>query len=606
MPPTACPASRLARTASTASTALSSLLLSLGSAGADTGWELHSRGTATVGTMIRVGGPDPDSYGTLSAARLGMPPGHLGPNAGGANLNFAANRPVSTVVKAVLDLDLHRADSGLFVRARGWYDDELSQGERPYGNYPNGFRGGVPLSDEGFARAARFSGLELAEVYGYQRSRGEGCQAELKLGRQVQRWGVASWLGTGVNQLNPLDLAAYARPGNLNDREGRVPLGMLSVELQAGEQWTLRGALPYEFRPQVQPGCGTFFSALGAVATGCNHANVLGTFDEPTSLANGLYAHRLDDQRPARGSEFALTASYRPRPALELAAYWLRLHHRAGAVRVRNADLGPSFGTVASRLSDPAGVRYFLTYPEAVSTFGASVDYRPQPGQRWYAELAHRANQPIMLNSSDLIAAFAGRQASGALNLARGTNALPPGALYDGFDRFPVTALTLGGQWALSAAPLLLLTAEVGLSRVQGLPNPGQLRYGRSDEFNVAQVDGGLPCVDRSQAQRNCAQQGFVTPQSWGYRLQLNSRLPQPWLGARWQPSLHFAHDVRGYAFDGSFFAGRKTLRPGLRAEWKEGGQDYFAEAQLTRQFANPYYVLSDRNYLTLVAGVNF
>lgn len=575
-----------------------------------TGWEAELHGTATFGTMIRVGSPDPDNYGNLSAARLGLPPGRLGANSGGSDLNFSANRPVSTVVKAVADLTLKRADHGLFARARGWYDQELSRGNRPYGNYPNGFSSGIPLSDEGFARAARFSGLELAEVYGFQHLRGDDWQADIRLGRQVQRWGVASWLGTGVNQLNAFDLAAFARPGNLNDREGRVPLGMLSVELHAGERWTLRGALPYEFRPQVLPGCGTFFSALGALASGCNFSSVLASQDEPTALANGLYVHRLNDQPTSHRRELALQLSHRPLPTLELSAYWLHLTSRAGTIQVRNADLGPGFGTLTSRLSDPAGVAYQLIYPEALRTTGVSLDYRPQPGQRWYAELGHRANQPLMLNASDLIAAFIGRQPGGALNLARGVNTLPPGAFYDGFDRFPVTALTLGGQWAIPPATALpwplLLSAEVGVSRVQGLPDPGRLRYGRSDEYGIARIDGGAACSETTPAQRSCARQGFITAQAWGYRLQLNSRLPRPWLGARWQPSLHFAHDVRGYAADGLFFAGRKTLRPGLRAEWKEGRQDYFAEAQLTRQFASPYYPLSDRSYLTLVAGLNF
>lgn len=584
-------------------------LFFLGATGAaqGSGWEAELHGTATLGTMIRTGGPDPDNYGNLSAARLGLPPGRLGANSGGSDLNFSANRPVSTVVKVVADLSLKRADHGLFARARGWYDEELSRGNRPYGNYPNGFRSGMPLSDEGFARGARFSGLELAEVYGFQQLRGEDWQADIRLGRQVQRWGVASWLGTGVNQLNPFDLAAFARPGNLNDREGRVPLGMLSAELKAGERWTLRGALPYEFRPQVLPGCGTFFSAQGALASGCNFSSVLASQDEPTSLANGLYAHRLNDQPASHRRELALMLSYRPQPALELSAYWLRLTSRAGTIRVRNADLGPGFGTLTSRLSDPAGVAYQLTYPEALRTTGISLDYRPQPGQRWYAELGHRANQPLMLNASDLIAAFVGRQPSGALNLARATNNLPAGVFYDGFDRFPVTALTLGGQWAVPLRTLpVLFTAELGVSRVQGLPDPGRLRYGRSDEYGIASVDGGLSCVETALAQRSCARQGFISPQSWGYRLQANTQLPQPWLGARWRPSLYFAHDVRGYSADGTFFAGRKTLRPGLRAEWKEGQQDYFAEAQLTRQFASPYYPLSDRSYLTLVAGLNF
>lgn len=563
-------------------------------------------GTLTLATMIRTAAPAADSLGQSAPARLGLPPGNLQGNAGGADLNFAKNRPVSTVLKAVLDFRVQRGDSGVFARARLWHDAELRNGDRAYGNSLNGFRSNVPLSDSGYDPANRFSAALWAESYVYTRQSWQERTLDLRFGRQTIRWGVSNWLDSGINSLNPTDFAALTRPGLLADREGQVPLGMLTAKFSAGSDWSLSAALPYEFRGNVQAGCGTFLAQNTATATGCNYAAVLAGLDDATAYSSGLYAHRGSDTPARNGGQFGLTGSYRLAALdTELSAYWLNYHSRAGMTRGSNANINGGYGTVVSRLTDPHGVRYGLMFPEGIRLYGLSADYRPSPQQRLYGEFSYRPNQPLQLTGSDLVAAFVGRAPNSLLNLAKGTNALPPGASFDNYDRYPVTTLTVGGHWLLpspwAAAPLLL-AAEAGTSLVSGLPDPGVLRYGRADEYGVAAING-QPCVDPSPAQKACSHEGFVTSRAWGYRLRLQSRIAGSALGARWLPALFFAHDVRGYAFDGSFLEGRKILRPSLRAEW---GKDYFAEASYTRLFAAPYFLLADRSHATFTLGANF
>ncbi len=561
-------------------------------------------GTVTFATMIRTAAPSPDSYGQLAPQRLGLLPGNLQGNAGGADLNFEKNKPVSTVLKAIIDADVQHGGSGFFARARLWQDYELRNGDRAYGNAPNGFHGGMPLSDRGFDPAARFSGALWADSYLYTRQTWQTQSLDLRLGRQVVHWGVASWLGSGIDALNPNDYAASSRPGLQADKEGRVPLGMLAAKLATGSAWSLDAALPYEFRANIQAGCGTFLSQNPAIASGCNYASTLSTIGDQTALANGLYAHRGSDTPAKNSGQFGLAGNYRLAALdTDLAMYWLNYHSRAPMLRATNANINGGFGTVSSRLSDPGGARYSLIYPEAIRLYGLSVDYRPATQQRIYGELSYRPNQPLQINASDLVSAFLSRSPSSALNLAKGTNNLAPGATFDNYDRYPVSALTIGSQWPLPwAGDAILLSAEIGGSWVRGLPDPGVLRYGRADEYGIAAING-QKCIDTTVAQKSCAHDGFVTPSAWGYRFRLQGRTTSHALGARWLPSLFISHDVRGYAFDGSLLEGRKSLRPSLRAEW---GKDYFAEATYTRLFSAPYYLLADRSNLALTAGANF
>ena len=190
-------------------------------------------------------------------------------------------------------------------------------------------------------------------------------------------------------------------------------------------------------------------------------------------------------------------------------------------------------------------------------------------------------------------------------SVEQATNAIPPGGTFDGYDRFKVTTMSLGGDKAFPAAwgaERLTLSGELGWSHVGGLPDAGALRYGRSDDFGIAAING-VACVDTTAAQKSCAHDGFVTGNAWGYRLRLAASYPGAFLGATVMPSLFFSHDVGGYSYDGGFVKDRKTLRPGIRAEWH---RKYFADIQYTRVSGGAYNTQIDRDNLTLVAGVFF
>ena len=566
--------------------------------------------TVTLGTAVRTEGPDPSVVGSLSAPRVGAV-GELGANAGSSDLNFRKNRPVSTVLKGLFDLELQKQDFGLFVRAKAWYDQELEHGSRPYGNIPNAFTQGVSLSDRGFDPHAKFRNalIEDANVFGAFKL-GADRRLDLRIGRQVLAWGPAQLIGGGLNIVNPLDLPATSRPGALPE-ESRIPVGMATAHLTLGPTWSLDGWAQYEFRHTVLPGCGTFFAAANYAPTGCTYVSVLGAagVSDPVGLASGRYPKRNADVEASDSGQYGLSLGWRmPAIGAELRAYAANYHSRVPNIRVTNPNVAGGYGVLGAnptRLTDPNGLRYAMLYAEDIRLYGLSAATALSPTARVYGEFTYRPNQPLGLNASDLIAAFLTRAPSTALQLARDTNAIAPGGTFDGYDRFKVSTLTLGGGKAwpeVAGASRLTLGAEFGWSKAGGLPDPGVARYGRSDDYGTDAVTAGAACVDNTVAKKACALDGFITSNAWGYRLRAAATYPGVF-GATLTPSLTFAHDVQGYSYDGTFVEGRKVFRPALRAEW---GQRYFADLVYTRFGGGRYFNQIDRDNMALSGGVRF
>ena len=165
-----------------------------------------------------------------------------------------------------------------------------------------------------------------------------------------------------------------------------------------------------------------------------------------------------------------------------------------------------------------------------------------------------------------------------------------------------MTTASLGANQVLSSAGAIL-SGEIGWSHIAGLPGPGILRYGRSEDYGVAAVDGGAACIDTTAARKSCAQEGFITSNAWGYRLRLAANYPETFFGGRLTLSLAFAQDVNGYSYNGSFLKGRRVLRPGLRADWN---RRYFSEIIYTRVAGGDYNNQVDRDNLVLAVGANF
>ena len=96
---------------------------------------------------------------------------------------------------------------------------------------------------------------------------------------------------------------------------------------------------------------------------------------------------------------------------------------------------------------------------------------------------------------------------------------------------------------------------------------------------------------------------GFVTKNSWGYRLRGQLDYSNAIAGINLKPNMAFSHDVEGYGPNGLFNEGAKAVSIGLDADYRN---TYTAGLSYTNFFGGDYNTMTDRDFVSLTFGVNF
>ena len=149
--------------------------------------------TISVGTLYRLGDPDPALYGITNTSG-GVAGQQRSVNADDGNLNYKSCI-ASFLVKANHDLLIQYQQAGLF--ARGFYFNDFVNS--------NGVRARTPLSPEAQKIVGR--GAEMLDAYVYVKEDINGMATTFRLGRQVLSWGESTFIPNGVNSVNPIDVA---------------------------------------------------------------------------------------------------------------------------------------------------------------------------------------------------------------------------------------------------------------------------------------------------------------------------------------------------------------------------------------------------------------
>lgn len=555
------------------------------------------QGAVTWGAQFRAESASPEVYADWpSRAVPGAARGQLQGQTGGSDLNFAKGDPVSHVLKAVLDLDLAKDGVGLFLRGHAWHDWALGHRNAAYGHYPNGFVPNQALSDRGFASSAQFSQIELRDAFVHGQFKGPGDTAlAVRAGRQVLNWGGAVLHTGGIQAgIHPSDFPTQQRPGAMPS-DGPLPVGMLSAQWETSTPWRWEGFVAYESRQAVLPGCGTFFDVSSIAPQGCDFAALSGA-SEQALLNSGTYLHRNPDVKAKDAGQYGVQLGYKaPNGETDLKLYAMNTHSALPSLRM----------TILSATPGVRSVNYGLVYPEDVSLWGMSFLKKVASTTRVFGELAYRPDQVVNLNAYDVLSGFVGRSPAALLALHKGIGAIPVGGTFDAYDRFGVVTGTLGVDSVFPkrmGAERLIWLGELGFSQVRGLPDTSVLRYGRPLPYNGAAYVGGAPCVD-AVVGKTCTRDGYISRRAWGLKMRVMATYPQAIAGITLTPSILLAKDVKGYAHDGAFSEGRTLLRPTLRADM---GKNYFAEIQYNRFSGGRYNLLSDRDYLAVLAGARF
>ncbi len=545
-------------------------------------------------------------------------------------LNFKRGETFSKIFKGVHDLELRYRDSGAFIRGKYWYDFELKDESRLFKD----------ISDSNRKEAAKSSGAQILDAFLYHNYSIGDLPGTVRLGKQVVSWGESTFIGNSINAINPLDAAAFRRPG-AEIKEGLIPVNMLYVSQSLTDRLSMEAFYQLEWDQTIVDNCGTFFASNDVAADGCdNNYTVLSaaqrdsiiaagvTIDQLNALIGADYYAGLDDLGIIVGPEGVTVPRGGDRDArdsgqygfafrwlgdvAEYGLYFMNYHSRTPTVGYKNASAseiatllgllgtpspggplpsGAAFSGLASAALLSNG-EYFLEYPEDIRLYGASFSSTLPSGTAWSGEISYRPNLPVALNSTyttGLLASGIG----GSIGAGDVAGAIGQAGLeHRGYNRKEVTQIqttfTHFFDQVLGAGRVTVV-GEIGYAHVGGLESKSELRYGRDSIYGLDNARYG--------------NHGFVTANSWGYRLRAIADYNNVFAGINLKPNLSFSHDVDGYGPNGLFNEGSKAVSIGLDAEYQNM---YTASLSYTDFFGGDYNTLVDRDFLAFSVGVNF
>jgi len=545
-------------------------------------------------------------------------------------LNFKKGETFSKIFKGVHDLELRYRDSGAFIRGKYWYDFELKDESRLFKD----------ISDSNRKEAAQSSGAQILDAFLYHNYAIGDLPGTVRLGKQVVSWGESTFIGNSINSINPLDAAAFRRPG-AEIKEGLIPVNMLYVSQSLTDRLSMEAFYQLEWDQTIIDNCGTFFASNDVAADGCDdnytvlsaaqRDAIIGagvTIDQLNALIGADYYAGLDDLGIIVGPEGVTVPRGGDRDArdsgqygfafrwlgdvAEYGLYFMNYHSRTPTVGYQNASAaeiqallgllgtpspggqlpsGAAFSGLASAALLSNG-EYYLEYPEDIRLYGASFSTTLPTGTAWSGEISYRPNLPVALNSTYttglLATGIGGSIAAGDFAGAIGQ----AGIEHRGYNRKEVTQLqttfTHFFDQVLGAGRVTVV-GEIGYAHVGGLESKSELRYGRDSIYGLDTPEYG--------------NDGFVTANSWGYRLRAIADYNNVFAGINFKPNLSFSHDVDGYGPNGLFNEGSKAVSIGLDAEYQNM---YTASLSYTDFFGGDYNTLVDRDFLAFSVGVNF
>ncbi len=573
----------------------------------------------------------------------------IGANNGGKGLsqtsddsrqNFKRGETFSKIFKGIHDLELRYGDSGAFVRGKYWYDFELKDESRLFKD----------ISDSNRKEGAQSSGGEILDAFVYHNYSVMDQPGSVRLGKQVINWGESTFIQNSINSVNPVDVSAFRRPG-AEIKEGLIPVNMFYVSQSLTDNLSAEAFYQIEWDQTVVDNCGTFFAQPDVVADGCtdnfrllNSSRTLSAGAQGLLAANGvnfneegvLFPRGAD--RDARDSgQWGTAFRYFAEPLdTEFGAYFMNYHSRApifsatGAPLSAYGALGPGGALTPLRVAGQS--QYFMEYPEDIQLYGLSFSTTLPTGTAWSGEVSYRPNAPVQLNTTDILYSaltpLPGRQ---NVSLLQGT----PGQDQHGYRRKEITQFQTTFTHffdQVMGASRMTLVGEVGVTRVGGLENSSELRYGRDPVFGPGPLNGTLPnaagpvfgasasnptCVALNKGTLNgagagtsgenvskyCEDDGFVTSTSWGYRARAIWDYNDVFAGVNLKPSVSWSHDVDGYGPNGLFTEGAKAVSLGLEAEYQN---TYTANLAVTEFFGGKYNTSVDRDFVSLSFGMNF
>jgi hypothetical protein len=524
------------------------------------------------------------------------------------NLNFDSGDIFSNIFKGTSELGVDNGQFGFFGRIKYWYDFELENGKVPHGHSPNKWQPGAELNDDDFANYAQFSGLELLDAFIYGSFELGAFPLDLRLGRQVVNWGEATFI-QGVNVLNPIDVSAFRRPG-AEIKEGLLPVSLFYLNLGLPAGFSFEAFYQFKWEETVIDACGTYFSNVDYPARGCNQLLVSSL--APDFIIQNLANVKKDPfvDEPDDSGQFGVALrNYVEAIDTEFGLYYQRLHNRTPVINVHYTPAAAAPGGSFLGPTTPVPGYYQIAYPEDIDIYG--VSFATNVGVvALSGEVSLKQDMPVQINGSTellgglgafnpavcasgvpnmLVGPFGERACAGLFQLATTGDGLARG--YDRFDVWQAQATALYFFEQALGAERLTLIGEVAWIGVDDLPAPSVMPYGRNPTFGVGASLGGT-----------YGDKGFVTSNSWGYRVRAAADYPNVVAGIGLTPTIAWSHDVSGSSPTPTFTEDTKAFSLGLNANYLS---KYRAGIAYT-WFSGDRNALADRDFFSITVSMDF
>ncbi|WP_392339243.1 DUF1302 domain-containing protein [Moritella marina] len=530
------------------------------------------------------------------------------PTGDDGNLNYGKGDAFTQTIKGIHDLGLtyeteEGTTFGAFVRGKYWYDYALDQNDVNHGSATNGYVANEPINDDDFNDLTKSKGVALLDAYIFTGFYLGDTAVDLRIGKQVVNWGESSFIQGGINAVNPVDAAAFRRPG-AEVKEGLLPVNMIFANIGLTDNLSVEAFYQLEFEPTVIDSCGTYFSTADYLAEGCDKLVVQPSAPVP-DLADrqlyvgGFYAERGTDEMASDDGQFGVAFKYYAESlnATEFGLYYMNYHSRlpyaSAEAGLYNDAGGAPFIPAVIPGAETYNPKYHTVYPEDIQLFGLSFNTTVS---EWAVsgEVSHRLDMPLQINGADLLAsALTDTDGSPLTPTYREASA---GDTVDGFHRFDYTQsqLTLIKFFDKALGTDRITTvAELGYGHVWDLPEgEDDIKYGRATVYG-ASFDGVGDDTD-----------GFTTTDSAGYRLAVKADYRNVFAGVDLAPSVAWSHDVYGYSPEpqGTFQEGRTGVNLALKADYL----NMYSMSVSYTQFGGDFNPLSDRDYVSAAVGISF
>ena len=516
-------------------------------------------------------------------------------------MNYDKGDIFSKVFRGSHDLALTYNNSGAFFRGKYWYDFEQKDGSQRF----------YDINDSGRKPLEKASGVYLLDAFVYHNYFIGNNPGNIRLGRQVVSWGESTFIGNSINSINPIDVAAFRRPG-AEVKEGLIPVEMIYLNQGLTSDLSMEAFYQLRWAPSVLDNCGTFFGA-DTLATGCIDRLVFGGMDLPQGdpglgvFPPNIVVRARKNDEPKDSGQFGVAFRYFATAIdTEFGLYAMNYHSRTPnyntvqgvhtAIPIGAPTNPPGLGGLNG------GAGYFFDYPEDIRLYGVSFQTNIG-GTAVSGEFSYRPNMPLGITTGSMT--VAGLTGNGGV-IGRNTTTYTLGDEIQGYDRkemyqAQVTAIHFVER--VLGASRLSLVGEVGVNYLAGLSHSdGSTFYGRDSLFGGSPtLDGSCYSEDTGRGASWCEKDGFFSSTSWGYRGVATLDYSNVFRGVNLSPRLAWSHDVKGWG--PNFSEDAKSVSLGVRADY---ANKYSADLSYTTFFDGKYNTNVDRDFAAVSVSVTF